>query len=141
MTPAVSPAASPAVSPAVALGAGSCALGASIAVQFVSDTLAARTSDSLAVIGAVFLLLGALDSAPPTATSGGAAAAMWLGKRSYGVYLWHTPWVQLVALGTGWTRWFLVTPVALVGALVTAGASYRWLEQPFRNVQSRFRPY
>jgi peptidoglycan/LPS O-acetylase OafA/YrhL len=129
--------------PIAAAVAGSGFLAASIGVQFVSDDLAARTSDSLAVGGAVGLLLAALAARPdwPARCRGLNDAATWLGKRSYGVYLWHTPWVHLVTLGTGWSRWFLVTPVAASGALATAAVSYRWLEQPFRDLQARFRPY
>jgi len=62
-----------------------------------------------------------------------AAPLVWVGKRSYSLYLWHWPlWVMLSPAATGRsgaTLWGL-----RVGATVAAAAvSYACIEQPIRN--------
>lgn len=52
-------------------------------------------------------------------------ALVWVGKRSYSLYLWHLPLIW--ALGTG--RW----PLAVGLSVLAAWASYRFVEQPFRT--------
>jgi peptidoglycan/LPS O-acetylase OafA/YrhL len=64
----------------------------------------------------------------------GTAPLVWIGKRSYGIYLWHWPVMALTRPGVdlSWPRPLLVlAQVALTVAL--AAASYRWVEQPFRR--------
>jgi peptidoglycan/LPS O-acetylase OafA/YrhL len=64
-------------------------------------------------------------AAPPVRL--GAAPLVWIGRRSYGIYLWQTPILGLLggwALGPPWA-------VALALTLAAAAASYRWVEQPF----------
>lgn len=58
----------------------------------------------------------------------------WLGKRSYALYVWHYPILELlnplnVTTATPW--WHYVLQVALVVAV--AELSYRLVEQPLRN--------
>jgi len=55
-----------------------------------------------------------------------------VGRRSYGVYLYHWPvFLVLSPERTGWSPWpLLVARVALTAAI--AAASYRWLEMPVR---------
>jgi peptidoglycan/LPS O-acetylase OafA/YrhL len=63
----------------------------------------------------------------------------WFGSRSYGMYLWHAPFMW--ALVYRWDVAPLV--VALVGipfAVIMAEVSYRWIESPFRARQSVLRP-
>ncbi|MCE0459768.1 acyltransferase family protein [Curtobacterium flaccumfaciens] len=63
----------------------------------------------------------------------------WLGRRSYGIYLWHFPLIVLV--GAVCRRWFGETAltetvegcarlIAVVVAVVIAAASFRWVETP-----------
>ncbi|HLO66137.1 MAG TPA: acyltransferase, partial [Holophaga sp.] len=64
----------------------------------------------------------------------------WIGKRSYGIYLWHWPVFRLLGPGqTGWTwiaaRWglsFLLAALsfALVETPIREGRLGRWLAQP-----------
>lgn len=54
---------------------------------------------------------------------------VWVGRISYGLYLWHAP----IASKVGW--WRAPEPLRMAGtlalALLVSGASYRWIEKPF----------
>jgi peptidoglycan/LPS O-acetylase OafA/YrhL len=62
----------------------------------------------------------------------------WVGKRSYGLYLWHWPvFVLVVSALPGWPRdgasgWAL-GGIALAISVVAAALSYRFVEQPIRR--------
>ncbi|MFV9672788.1 MAG: acyltransferase family protein [Acidimicrobiia bacterium] len=59
---------------------------------------------------------------------------VWIGKRSYGLYLYHWPVFVLMRpeIDVPWSRWpTLVAQVAVTLALTEA--SYRWIEQPIRR--------
>jgi peptidoglycan/LPS O-acetylase OafA/YrhL len=62
-----------------------------------------------------------------------AAVLSWLGRRSYGIYLWSWP-IQVLAAhrwpdGSRWTRSVAVVAVSLA----VAELSFRWLEHPLRH--------
>jgi hypothetical protein len=58
---------------------------------------------------------------------------VWLGRISYGVYLWHWPLFTFVnADDTGLSRWPLLA-VRLAGTLAVALLSYHLVEQPIRH--------
>jgi peptidoglycan/LPS O-acetylase OafA/YrhL len=66
-------------------------------------------------------------------------ALMWLGRRSYGIYLWHFP-IILLAFDRGAmfrpadTSWFWVRVAGAAGATVLLGAlSFRFVEEPARR--------
>jgi peptidoglycan/LPS O-acetylase OafA/YrhL len=58
---------------------------------------------------------------------------VWLGRISYGVYLWHWPLFTFVTTdATGLSRWPLIT-LRLAGTLLIAVVSYHLIEQPIRR--------
>jgi peptidoglycan/LPS O-acetylase OafA/YrhL len=66
--------------------------------------------------------------------------ALWVGKRSYGIYLYHLP-IAMVFLERchlrGAPRGAVLCGCLLLTTLV-AGASYRWVEAPFLRRKARF---
>lgn len=88
---------------------------------------------TVAVAGAL-LLIGAAHPRPQDVVRRTLASrpAVWIGQRSYGLYLWHWPVLVLARWTTGLTAWpFNVGAVAL--SFLLAAASYRGIEQPFRT--------
>jgi peptidoglycan/LPS O-acetylase OafA/YrhL len=61
---------------------------------------------------------------------------LWIGRRSYGLYLWHYPIYGLLAGGPGVPPrdW----PGALILSFAAAALSFRFVEQPFLNRKQRF---
>jgi hypothetical protein len=64
----------------------------------------------------------------------GVAPLVWLGQRSYGIYLWHWPIFQLTRPGID-LQWppLAITMLRVGLTLAAAAASYRWIEQPIRH--------
>jgi peptidoglycan/LPS O-acetylase OafA/YrhL len=62
---------------------------------------------------------------------------LWIGKRSYSIYLWHFPLI-LLAVQHGYGRLGKVAAVAL--AVLAAALSWRLVEQPFLRLKRRFEP-
>jgi peptidoglycan/LPS O-acetylase OafA/YrhL len=73
----------------------------------------------------------------PTALSRllGVAPLVWIGTRSYGLYLWHWPVYVLTRPGVDLTGWTTNEILALRLALtfLLAELSYRWIERPVRE--------
>lgn len=95
------------------------------------------------LLAASLLGLGVIQALLPDVRGAGAeglrrllswAPLTWIGKRSYGLYLWHWPIMVLLraaAPGLGTTvRGCLV----LVLTVAVAAVSYRWLENPVRRL-------
>ncbi len=59
---------------------------------------------------------------------------VWVGKRSYGLYLYHWPIFMLLRPGVdvAWNRWTALA-VQLVLTVAITEVSYRWVEQPIRK--------
>lgn len=61
----------------------------------------------------------------------------WVGRRAYGIYLFHPIVINLVlnhsTLRSGWSAL-----VAVAGTLLLAAASFRWFETPFLRLKDRF---
>lgn len=64
----------------------------------------------------------------------GAAPLVWLGRRSYGVYLYHWPVVVLSEPLTGLVPVILVDAGRVALTLLIASASYQWVELPVRRL-------
>jgi peptidoglycan/LPS O-acetylase OafA/YrhL len=73
----------------------------------------------------------------PTSVLGKAAAVyplVWIGKRSYGIYLWHYPITLLMTPSnfTGETAWWYYL-IELAVILACAAFSFRFIEDPIRK--------
>jgi peptidoglycan/LPS O-acetylase OafA/YrhL len=115
------------------------ALGALIVDILVGNTgISGReVTFPLAPICAAVILLG-VSEAPRSklAQALSLRPAVWIGERSYGLYLWHLP-IYLIIADLGWSRGRIdLTRVAL--SFVAAALSYRFIEQPFLRLKTRF---
>jgi peptidoglycan/LPS O-acetylase OafA/YrhL len=104
-------------------------LPADASVTYRGGLFAVAIASGLAILGAVSSPLGrVLDVAP----------LRWVGRRSYGLYLWHWPVFVLVEAAlptwerTGAMGWAL-GGIALAISVVAAALSYRFVEQPIRR--------
>jgi peptidoglycan/LPS O-acetylase OafA/YrhL len=66
----------------------------------------------------------------------GSRPLVWIGQRSYGIYLYHYPILlyisgthRLYYFGTGLSQ----EPIRLLAPIAIAALSYRFIEQPFRG--------
>jgi peptidoglycan/LPS O-acetylase OafA/YrhL len=118
---------------------GGAALAAAVAVLYASGAptadaarLGARQSLWLAV--ATPLAFGALVLTATTARWADNAPARWLGKVSFGVFLFHFMVMLLATNGFGLEREFrLLLPVGLAGSLAAGYLSWRCIEEPARR--------
>lgn len=112
-------------------------------------TAAYRGGIALGSLAALVLVLGCAQATPaPMLRVLEARPAVWVGDRSYGLYLWHWPVILLVAAAFGdvpGSSWQWRTPVvALALTFALAALSHRYVETPvrrdgFRAVAARVR--
>jgi peptidoglycan/LPS O-acetylase OafA/YrhL len=93
---------------------------------------------SVLALGAVLLIASA---AHPSSTVGrvlGVEPLRWIGRRSYGIYLWHWPVMAMtradvdVRLSAG-----LLLALQVAATLLVADLSYRYVEMPIRRREAR----
>jgi len=90
---------------------------------------------SLAAIASC-ALLAALDRSSGGITGLGSRPLVWLGTRSYSLYLWHVPVILLLGPMLPADGWFRIATLAVV-ALALAMLSYAYVEGPFRQRPER----
>jgi peptidoglycan/LPS O-acetylase OafA/YrhL len=85
----------------------------------------------LPVLGTGLLLIGGLASNTLISRVLASRPLLWVGDRSYSIYLWHWPFIVFAA--TLWPGNFVAVLIAGAVSVIPAWASYRWIEQPIRN--------
>lgn len=79
---------------------------------------------TIAALAAAIILLRAVLDPLPVFTS---STMLWIGQRSYGLYLWHWPVYEASRLLPP----ALILPCAIFGTFAIATLSYRYVETPF----------
>lgn len=113
---------------------GRCAwvvFGALLVVADFRGPLAYSGGFTFAAIVCAFILLNALIAPAAILNS---RFFLWIGKRSYGLYVWHWPVYLLVAT---FVPNMLMAPVSLIGTFCFAALSYRYIEKPFLDLKRR----
>jgi len=124
------------------VAAGACVLLVLLAVS--GDNTYGREAPvwiTLAVLATAAVLVNVLTSPlRPLSWVLGSRVAVWIGKRSYGLYLWHIPiYLTLISLvpATQGAR-DLACAIGFVATFVFAGLSYRYVERWFFHRRGRF---
>jgi peptidoglycan/LPS O-acetylase OafA/YrhL len=86
---------------------------------------------TFAAIVCAFILLNALIAPAAILT---ARSLQWIGKRSYGLYVWHWPVYLLVSAAI---PNILMAPISLIATFCFAALSYRYIEKPFLDLKRR----
>lgn len=85
---------------------------------------------SVSLLSAVIVAIAVHPGAVRTRAVLGHRTLVAVGRRSYGLYLWHWPVFVLLDATTG--RWARIVP-AMAIAVVLSEACYRWIELPIRE--------
>jgi peptidoglycan/LPS O-acetylase OafA/YrhL len=85
----------------------------------------------LPVLGTGLLLIGGLASNTLISRVLASRPLLWVGDRSYSIYLWHWPFIVFAA--KLWPGNLSAVLIACAVSVIPAWASYRWIEQPIRN--------
>ena len=89
------------------------------------------------VTATLLLLLAGTEMSAPTTRLLSTPALVRIGDWSYSIYLWHWPFI--VCAGLLWHRNAVALLLAAGLSIIPAVASYRWVEEPIRNIGSMTR--
>ena len=106
--------------------------GLALAVTTLANDSAAVYRGGLALVSVLSAVAIAAAVHPGARWLSAALSHRWLaavGRRSYGLYLWHWPVFVLLRVGQGGGRLVL----AVLVSVAAAEASYRWVEEPARR--------
>ncbi len=95
-------------------------------------------------IGAALLIASASHPSTRVGKALGCAPMRWIGRRSYGIYLWHWPVMVMSRPGLDFNTGKAVLVPIQIGVTVTlAAASYKYVELPIRQgrLQARTRSW
>jgi peptidoglycan/LPS O-acetylase OafA/YrhL len=125
----------------VAALAAAAVLVAVLVMARFPDDYARRGASTIVAVAAGILIVDVLQPGSRLAPLLAWSPLVWIGKRSYAIYLWHLPVFFLA--GALWASGLLeYLPSRIVPAWVItfamAGASYRWIEAPALRLKSRF---
>jgi peptidoglycan/LPS O-acetylase OafA/YrhL len=113
---------------------GRCAwmmFGALLIVADFRGSIAYSGGFTFAALVCAFIVLHTLIAPAAVLNSG---LLLWIGKRSYGLYVWHWPVYLLVASSV--PQAFGI-PACLIGTFGFAALSYRYIEKPFLDLKHR----
>lgn len=108
-------------------------------IVFLDDQSAAYyrgVSSAFSIATAVLILALEASGAGPVKSALSSKPAVWIGKISYGMYLWH--WPIIVALSRGSIGAEVRVVLAFAATLAIAALSYRWVELPIRHARRLF---
>ena len=110
---------------------------AGAAFIFTTNTSYPGALVAIPVVGTVLVIAGGVPVPRAGAESLlGLRPLQWLGKRSYGLYLWHWPILTLVAEHAGKSTLPAGESAVLVGvALALTAVTYRFVENPLRHLR------
>lgn len=111
------------------IGVMGAALIAVAAWRVSAATAYPGTAALLPVVGSIFVIAAGPNASVSTVLA--TRPAVWIGKLSYGWYLWHWPVIVFAEILWPSTTWAL--PVAAVASLLPTWLSYRFVESPLRR--------
>lgn len=94
----------------------------------------------IAALGSAMLIASAAHPSSRVGQALGWAPLVWIGARSYGIYLWHWPVMAMTRpeLDVHVTLWVLV-PLQIAVTVGCAALSYRYVEMPIRRGEAQER--
>jgi peptidoglycan/LPS O-acetylase OafA/YrhL len=102
------------------------------------DPFVYRGGFLLVALGTALLLASVSHPASHLSRLFSWAPLVWIGRRSYGIYLWHWPVMAMTRpnLDVRASTWLLV-PLQIAVTLALAALSYRYLEMPIRRGEAQ----
>lgn len=94
---------------------------------------------TLSALASILIILSVLDKGGPLYAIIGSRVLVWVGVRSYGLYLWHTFVFAAVQQHFATSSRYFTIPLAFVVSFLAAAISYQFIERPFQNLRKRNR--